>query len=48
MDRNVPINMLYDHQVRCDCVNIPSSGESTVGDNDDISVSQLNSRIFDN
>ena len=33
MDRTVPINMMYDHQVCCDCLNIPSSGESKVGDN---------------
>jgi len=48
MGRTVPINMMYNHQVRCDCVDIPSSGESKVGDKHDISVSQLNSRIFDN
>jgi len=48
MDRIVSMNMMYDHQVRCDCVNIPRSGESKVGDKDDISVPQLTSPIFDN
>jgi len=48
MDQNVPINMIYYHQVCCDCSDIPRSGESRVGDKDDISVPQLNSRIFGN
>jgi len=41
MDRTVPINMIYEHQVRCGRVNVnvPRSGESKVGDKDDISVS---------